>query len=113
MARPRKDDETPAPRHRPPTTAEAREKQLVGLAADLVEKKLRAGTATSQEITYLLKLGTVRETRERDRLEAEVKLLEARVAQMATSESSEQLYGEVLRAMTIYKGEEDVGVYLD
>ena len=39
---------------RPALTPEAREKQLVALAVDLVEKRLREGTASSQEVTQIL-----------------------------------------------------------
>lgn len=113
MARPRKDAETPVRKRPPATTAEAREKRLIGLAVDLVEKKLVDGTASSQEITHLLKLATVKEAFERDKLQAEVKLLEARVAGMATSENSERLYAEAIKAMTQYKGEDEMDEYID
>ena len=44
---------------RPALTPEAREKQLVALAVDLVEKRLREGTASSQEVTHILKPGLI------------------------------------------------------
>ena len=45
-------------RHRVAITPEARESQLVSMAYDLVEQRLLNGTATSQETTYFLKLGS-------------------------------------------------------
>lgn len=107
MARPRKDAETPAPKRPPVTTAEARERQLIGLATDLVEKKLRDGTATSQETIHYLKLATVKEKYEQDKVRAEVKLLEARVETMAQNGNIEKLYSEAISAFASYQTGED------
>ena len=52
--------------HRPATTPEGREKQLIALATDLAEKQLREGTASSQVITHYLKLGSSKDKIERD-----------------------------------------------
>lgn len=105
MVRPRKDDDDlPAPRRRPPaTTPEQRENQMVALATDLVEKKLRNGTATSQETVHFLKLATGREELEREKLRSENELLKARVASLASGAEVESLYREAIAAMTSYK----------
>lgn len=113
MARPRKDADTPVPKRPPATTAEARERSLIGLATDLVEKKLRNGTATSQETIHFLKLATVKEQFERSKVEAEVKLLEARVAQLAQNGNIEELYGQAIAAFTSYQTGEDPEDYSD
>ena len=42
-------------------TPEARDNQLIALSYDLVEARLREGTATSQETTFFLKLAAERE----------------------------------------------------
>jgi hypothetical protein len=42
-------------------TPEAKENQMISLAMDLVEKRLREGTASSQETTHFLKLATTKE----------------------------------------------------
>lgn len=104
MARPRKDDDDiPIPRRPPATTPEARENQLIGLATDLVEKKLRNGTATSQEIVHLLKYASGRERLEREKIENENELLRARVKSLASGAEVESLYREAIAAMTSYK----------
>lgn len=90
---------------RPPgTTPEAREQQLVSLAVDLAEKQLSEGTASSMVITHYLKLGTTREKLERERLERENKLLEAKVDQIRSAERVEELYMNAIRAMQSYGG---------
>lgn len=97
-----------APRGRPATTVEGREGQLVSLAVDLAEKRLREGTATSQEVTHFLKLGSTRERLEQERLSRENELLTARVEQLASAKRVEELYAEALKAMRTYAGSEPV-----
>lgn len=46
------------PAMRPALTPEARENQMISLAMDLVEKRIREGTASSAETTHFLKLAT-------------------------------------------------------
>ena len=45
---------------RPTLSPEVRENQMISLAMDLVEKRLREGTASSAETTHFLKLATVK-----------------------------------------------------
>lgn len=107
MARPRKDDdEVTAPKRPPATTPQARENQLISVAIDVAERQMRDGTASSQVITHFLKLASVRENLERDKLIAENKLLQARVENMASNERVEELYSEAIKAMRSYQGEE-------
>jgi hypothetical protein len=47
-------------RIRPALNPEARENQLISLAIDLVEQRLLDGTASSQETTHFLKLGSMK-----------------------------------------------------
>lgn len=93
-------------RSRPATTPEGRESQLVSLAFDLAEKRLRAGTATSQEVTHFLKLGSTREQLEQQRIAYENKLTEARIKSIEDQAKMEDLYRDALNAMSIYQGRE-------
>ena len=68
----------PTTKRRPALTPEAREKQLIALAVDLAEKQLIEGTASAQVISHFLKLGSSKETLEKEKLEEENKLLRAR-----------------------------------
>ena len=76
---------------RPALTPEARENQMIALAMDLVEQRLRNGTASSQETTHFLKLATVKEQREREKLEAEIKLANAKIASLESQSASATL----------------------
>jgi len=95
------------PPHRPATTLEGRENQLVNLAVDLAERQMLDGTASSQVVTHFLKLGTTREKLEQERLTRENELLTARVKQLGSIERIEELYKDALKAMSTYSGRDD------
>lgn len=97
-------EETPKPRGRPATTPEAREQQMVALAFDVAEKQLRAGTASSQVITQLLKLGSSREMIEQERLRTEVAMNKAKMDALSSQKNMEVLYKQALEAMSKYSG---------
>ena len=87
---------------RPALTPEARENQMISLAVDLAERQLQEGTASSQVITHYLKLGSMRERLEREKLEEENKLLKARTEQIQSMKRVEELYEEAIKAMRNY-----------
>ena len=60
---------------RPALTPESRENQLISLAVDLVEQRLREGTASSQETTHFLKLGSTKSKLELEKLKGESELI--------------------------------------
>lgn len=91
---------------RPATTPEGRENQLVVLATDLAERQMREGTASAQVISHYLKLGSTREQLEQQRLAAENELLRARVENLSSQGRMEELYGEAIKAMRKYTGQE-------
>lgn len=95
-------------RSRPATTPEGRESQLISLAYDLVEQRIRKGTATSQEVTHFLKLGSTREQLEQQKLMHENMLTEAKVVAMESQAKMEDLYRKALNAMSTYQGREPV-----
>lgn len=92
---------------RPALTPEAREQQMISLAMDLVESRLRNGTASSQETTHFLKLASTNAKLEQEKLLAEKKLLEAKVANLESQSASEELYSEAIKAMKCYTGTND------
>lgn len=92
---------------RTPTTDEGLEQQLISDAMNLAGKQLREGTASSQVITHFLKMGSQRERLERDRLESENTLLQAKVEAMASAKRVEELYAEALEAMRTYAGRDN------
>jgi len=95
-----------SPTKRPPAkTLEAQENLMISLSMDLVEKRLREGTASSQETTHFLKLGSTPARLEREILEQEIELKKAKTDQIQSSKRIEELYTNALDAMSKYKGE--------
>lgn len=94
---------------RPALTPEARDSQLASLAVDLAEQQLRDGTASSQVITHYLKIASFREKQrlEVEKLEAENKLLMAKVEVLKSQKRVEELYENALNAMRAYNGQGD------
>lgn len=92
---------------RPALTPEAREGQLISLAVDLAEKQLREGTASSQVITHYLKLGSTKERIEKEIMEKQKELIEAKTQNLKSVERMEELYVEALEAFRGYSGQDD------
>lgn len=84
-------------------TREARENQLISLAYDEVERRLREGTATSQETTHFLKLGSSRAMLEKEILEKQKELMEAKAEAIRASKRIEELYADAIKAVGTYR----------
>lgn len=106
---------------RPALTPRSREDQLIALATNVAEQKLRDGTASSQLITHYLRVAA---DREREELEKELlaekkKLMEAKIKSLESERRIEELYLNAVNAMRTYTGqsnndseaEEDEDVY--
>lgn len=107
MARVKAASSNPSPPMRPALTPEARENQMIALAMDLVEQRLRDGTASSQETTHFLKAASNKHKLELERLRLENKLVEAKTKAIENAEEVKVLYEEALRAMRRYGGHGD------
>lgn len=92
---------------RPATTPEARENQLISLAVDLAEKQLREGTASPSVITHYLKLGSTKDRIEKEILEKQMQLIEAKTDNLQSSNRMEELYSAALKAMSDYSGKDE------
>lgn len=92
------------PPMRPALTESAREGQMISLAMDLVEKRLRNGTATSQETVHFLRLGSERERLEREKLRNENIMLRAKTEALESQARSEELFKNAIEAMKRYSG---------
>ena len=83
---------------------EDREIRCIGLAMDLAEQQLLRGEASSQVICHFLKLGTIKEQEEVEKLRRENELLEAKRKAYESAEDIKALYGEAIDAMRLYSG---------
>lgn len=97
----------PRPKTRPAISPEARENQLISLAYDVTEERLRNGTATSQEIVHFLKLGSLRERKELEMIEKELALKQAKTEALQSAKRIEELYTKAIDAFKAYRGQDD------
>lgn len=89
---------------KPASTPEGRENQLVALAYDLLEQRLRDGTATSQEVTTLIKYGSPKGRLEKEILEQQKELMAAKTEALHTAKHIDELYTNAINAMRTYSG---------
>lgn len=80
---------------------------MISLAIDLAEKQLMEGTASSQVITHYLKLGSTKERIEKEILEKQKDLIEAKTQSLQSAKRIEELYANALSAFRSYRGDGD------
>lgn len=90
-------------------TPEGRDNQMIALSYDLVEQRLRDGTATSQETTFFLKLAAEREEAKlkKEIMEEQRKLYAAKTESLQSAKKMEALYADALQAFQSYKSSAD------
>ena len=113
MGRRRAPEELPEydfPKFKKARTPAAREKQLVSLAYDLAEKRLREGTASSAEVVQLLKAGSKKETLEHELAETRMELMKAKKEALESAKRIEALYLDAMEQFRRYNGIFDEGV---
>lgn len=101
------------PKFPPATSPEAREKQLIALAYDLAEERLRNGTATSQEVVHFLRLGSMKERKELEMIEKKNELMTAKTEALQSAKRIEELYSNAINAFKSYRGVPDEEDYDD
>lgn len=85
-------------------TPESREKEMIALAMNAVEERMRTGKASSAEYVHFLRLGTERTKLEREKLENENQLLRAKTESLQQQKEIGTMFEEAIKAMTRYQG---------
>lgn len=91
----------------PAMSPEARENQLTPLAMDRLEHRLRDGTATSQEVLYCAKLGSVQQKLEIEKLKLETELVKAKTEAIKAQQHADEAYQQAIEAFRSYSGNGD------
>lgn len=99
------------PKHRPAFSPEARENQLIALAYDVAEERLRDRTATSQEVVHFLRLGSIKERKELELMEQKIKLDTAKTEALQSAKRIEELYTNAIAAFKSYRSQESEDEY--
>ncbi len=86
------------------TTAEGMENECIAMAYELVARRLKEGTASSAETVHFLKMGSARERYEKQLMEKEIALKDAKTEALESAKRVEQLYNDAIEAMRSYAG---------
>lgn len=98
----------------PALTPDGRMKQLTALAMNLVEKRIREGTASAQEVVTILKMSSEHAQVELDKLRVETELAQAKKEAIDAQRDTGERYLKALEAMRRYNGNEaEPGEYDD
>lgn len=102
----RKADPLPldAGRCKPVHSVEARESQLVSLAMDLAERRLREGTASSAEVVEIMRWGSKRSKLEQELNETKIELMKAKKEALESTKRIEELFDEAMHQFRRYNG---------
>ena len=97
----------------PAITAEAREDQLIAKAMEVAQQKLEDGTASNQLIVHFLRLGSLKERKNLEILEAQRQLYTAKTKQIEAEHSTMEMYKEAMAAFATYSGDYEDDDYYD
>lgn len=105
MGRTKKDDTSDTKKKiKPALTPEARESRMISLAMDRAEEALLNGTASNSMILHFLKLGSMKEQRELEKLEADTDLAKTKVKTLEAAQKADEMYVNALNAFRSYSG---------
>lgn len=90
-------------KQKPSMDPAAREAQLINLSYNLAEEQLRDGKASPSVITHFLKLASTREHLERQILESQKTLIEAKAGSIQRDKESEDLARDAIEAIKGYR----------
>lgn len=90
----------------PARTRERRVHQLVLQAENLIEERLRNGTASPTETVAIVRLGTELEKANIERVKAHTEYLQAQKAKAESETVREELFTNAMNAMSRYQGRE-------
>lgn len=95
----------PKTRRRPPArTPEEEENYMISIAVKETEKRILDGTAPAQLLVHYLKLATVKEQLEKEKMEKEIELLRAKTEAIESEKNISEMYQNAIKAFGIYTG---------
>ncbi len=92
---------------KPGVTPEEVENQCIALATNLVKERLLNGTASAQEVTHFLKLGSSKAKLEKELMKEQKDLYSAKKESLLSTKRNEEMLEEVKIALQRYRGEDD------
>lgn len=83
---------------------EAVENNIISLAMDLAEKRIKDGTASSQIVTHFVRRGSRKEKLEEELISQKKDLMAKKMELMESQQKVEALFKDALDAMKVYSG---------
>ena len=111
MARTAPNDKPKRPPLPTAATEKARTNQLVSLARDVSEERLRNGTASAQEIVFWLREGSEQQQLVNERTITQTEKDRAQISAIQQAEDIELLMKDALQAFAGYSGQADEDYY--
>lgn len=97
-------DPKDVPKRLPPArTRERRVQQLVALAENLVEERIRNGTASPTEVTAIIRMGSELELANIARVKEHTEYLQAQKEKARSETVREELFQNAMKAMAQYQ----------
>ncbi len=90
---------------RPGLTPDSRENQMIALAMDVAEERMRNGTASATEIVHFLQLGTRKAKLQNRLLEAQTDMAIAKKESLQAQKRSDEMFEEAIKAFKRYSGQ--------
>lgn len=91
---------------RPPAiTLEDREDELINLALDQAEERIRSGKASDSLLIQFIRHSSAKAQLEKQKLEADVELAKAKAESIRQSERAEETYLKAIEALKRYSGQ--------
>lgn len=90
----------------PARTREGRENQLIALAMDCLEERLKSGKATAQEILMLAREGLSSAKLDKDLKNHQVNLFDAKAENLKMDRMNQESLNEVLNLVKEYRGDD-------
>lgn len=88
-------------------STEARENYLANLAYELIEKKIKDGTASSQILCMLVGMKSEKAQLENEKLRSDLDVANAKIKNLEKQTTSEELMEKALAAFKSYSGQVD------
>lgn len=89
---------------RPAISPEARENQLISMAYDLAEERIKDKTASNDLIKEFIRMGNLKSRLELEKMRYETDLVKAKTDAIESASSAEKLFEEAIRAFQDYSG---------
>ena len=101
--RKRSADDLNTPAYPPAASAEAQEAELYYLACQLVRQRLMDGTAKAQETSTIIKMGSIKQQLELEKIRHENELLKAKTDNINASTANRELIENAIAALSSYQ----------